>query len=220
MNMALGRRAPGVGASVRRALVLALVATSSPAGADVILNSTLFHITLAGTFPPRPSCIIDRDVHLLSGTVTAATGGTVRVTVVNKTMPDYDLVFGPSISDRGFIVHNVTAMLPCNATAMTVVPGYAGCEDPATGGRDVCNSITFEDDPSPDVPPHNHWLLSIGVNPPLPPVQCGDLHDQGSCESNSCSWCTSSDGLHALCFTEGHAPNSTAGWTCGAHAVG
>ena len=158
--------------SSRRAPLLALTAlvvgASSPARADVIFNSTLFHITLQGTYPPRPSCILDRDVHLLSGTVTAVKGGTVRVTVVNKTMPDYDLVFGPSIHDRGFIVHNVTAKLPCNATA--AVPGYAGCEDPATGGRDVCNSIVFQDDPSPDVPPHHHWLLSIGINPPLTPA--------------------------------------------------
>ena len=130
--------------------------------------------------------------------VTAAVGGTVRVTVVNKTMPDYDLVFGPAIHDRGFIVHNVTAALPCGTTTATSnddasvdadadatasrsmavrvaaadgVPGYAGCEDPATGGRDVCNAIVFQDDPSPDVPPHHHWLLSIGINPPLPPAQ-------------------------------------------------
>ena len=72
--------------------------------------------------------------------------------VVNKTMPDYKLIFGPAIHDRGFIVHNVTAHLPCNTTAMTVVPGYAGCEDPSTGGKDVCNAISFADDPSPDVP--------------------------------------------------------------------
>ena len=157
-------------------VLLVLVAAGSPALGDVIFNSTLFHISLAGTFPPRPICIVDRDVHLLNGTVTPVAGGTVRVTVVNKTMPDYDLVFGPSVLDRGFIVHNVTAKLPCTGTGtaaaiiMAVVPGYASCENPATGGRSVCNAIIFEDNPSPDHTPHNHWLLSVGVNPPLPPL--------------------------------------------------
>ena len=154
-------------ASLRVLLVLVAASASSPALGDVIFNSTLFHITLQGTFPPTPSCILNRDLHLLSGTVRPDTGGTVRVTVMNKTMPDYDLVFGPSVQDRGFIVHNVTAKLPCAMTTnMTVVPGYASCENPATGGRNVCNAILFQDDPSPDVPPHYHWLLSVGINPP------------------------------------------------------
>ena len=127
----------------------------------VTFNSTLFHVALAGTEPPRPSCILDRDVHLLSGMVTASCGGTVTVNVVNKTMPDYKLIFGPAIHDRGFIVHNVTAHLPCNTTAMTVVPGYAGCEDPSTGGKDVCNAIMFSEDPSPDVPAPNSSNKSL-----------------------------------------------------------
>ena len=98
-----------------RALWLGGLAT---AAADVVsFNDTLFHVTLAGTFPPTPSCILNRDVHLLSGTVDGQTGGTVRVRVINGTLPDYDLVFGPSIKDRGFLVHNVTAKLPCNSAA-------------------------------------------------------------------------------------------------------
>ena len=179
----------------------------------VTFNSTLFHVALGGTEPPRPSCILDRDVHLLSGTVTATSGGTVTVTVVNKTMPDYKLIFGPAIHDRGFIVHNVTAHLPCNTTAMTVVPGYAGCEDPSTGGKDVCNAISFADDPSPDVPPHDHWILSIGMNPPLPNVPCSETFDESACDvKDECRWCSSKD--HALCFDEGHTPSGAAGWSC------
>ena len=93
------------------------------------------------------------------------------------------LAFGSAIHDRGFIVHNVTAKLPCNTSTATGVPGYAGCEDPSRGGKDVCNSIVFQDVPSPDVPPHYHWLLSVGVNPPLPPIECSALHDAVGCEA-------------------------------------
>ena len=194
-----------------RALCLGGLAT---AAADVVsFNDTLFHVTLAGTFPPTPSCILNRDVHLLSGTVDGQTGGSVRVRVINGTLPDYDLVFGPSIKDRGFLVHNVTAKLPCNSSAMTVVKGYAGCEDPSRGPGGACLSIVFEDNPSPDVPPHYHWLLTLGVNPPLPPVVCSELQSESSCDAASkCSWCTSANGEHELCFTSGHTPAT--GWTC------
>ena len=192
---------------------------SMPAAADVLtFNDTLFHVTLAGSFPPTPSCIRNRDVHLLSGTVDSQTGGIVHVHVVNSTLLDYDLVFGPTIKDRGFIVHNVTAKLPCNASStMVVSKGYAGCEDPSRGGANICTSIAFEDNPSPDVPPHYHWLLSIGVNPPLPPpppVVCSELQSENNCDAASkCSWCASANGEHELCFTAGHTPAT--GWTCG-----
>ena len=199
---------------------VAFAEVSMPAVADVLtFNDTLFHVTLAGAFSPTPSCIRNRDVHLLSGTVDSQTGGTVHVHVVNSTLlPDYDLVFGPSIKDRGFIVHNVTAKLPCNASStMVVSKGYAGCEDPSRGGANICTSIVFEDNPSPDVPPHYHWLLSIGVNPPLPPpppVVCSELQSENNCDAASkCSWCTSANDEHELCFTAGHTP--AAGWTCG-----
>lgn len=179
-----------------------------------VFNSSLFHVTLSGTYPPRPPCILDRDVHLLSGNVTQASGGIVNVTVVNGTLPDYELVFGPAIHDRGFIVHNVTARLPCNGTAVAVAPGYAGCQDPSTGGKDFCNAIMFADDPSPDVPPHNHWLLSVGVNPPLPPVPCNAVYDESACDAkDACRWCSSEDGRHALCFTKGHTPGGSQ-WVC------
>ena len=180
--------------------------------ADVIsFNNTLFHVTLAGTFPPTPSCILNRDVHLLSGAVDGDKGGVVNVHVVNGTLPDYNLFFGPTIKDRGFLVHNVTAKLPCNSSALTVVKGYAGCEDPSRGPHSDCVSIIFEDNPSPDVPPHYHWLLSIGVNPPLMPVKCNELQSESSCDANSkCSWCTTLN--DKLCFTTGHTPAK--GWTC------
>ena len=67
--------------------------------------------------------------------------------------------------------------------AVAVAPGYAGCQDPSTGGKDFCNAIIFADDPSPDVPPHNHWLLSVGVNPPLPPVPCNAVYDESACDA-------------------------------------
>ena len=41
---------------------------TTPSMLGVTFNSTLFHVALGGTEPPRPSCILDRDVHLLSGT--------------------------------------------------------------------------------------------------------------------------------------------------------
>jgi len=89
-----------------------LLGSLGTVAADVIsFNNTLFHVTLAGTFPPTPSCILNRDVHLLSGAVDGDKGGVVNVHVVNGTLPDYNLFFGPTIKDRGFLVHNVTAKL-------------------------------------------------------------------------------------------------------------
>jgi len=200
---------------MRASFLWAVLVVACRAGV-VTFNETLFHVTLAGTFPPRPSCVLDRDVHLLTGQVDPTLGGTVRVHVANGTVPDYNLVFGPAIADRGFLVHNVTAELPCSPppAALTVVRGYAGCEDPSRGPAGACLSIAFQDDPSPDVPPHYHWLLSIGVNPPLPPVVCSSLYSQAGCDAHeSCLWCTSVDGGHALCFAAGRAP--AAGWACG-----
>ena len=195
-----------------RAFSLGVLATAAAADA-ISFNETLFHVTLSGTFPPTPSCIVDRDLHLLSGTVDGTAGGTVRVHVVNGTLPDYDLVFGPAIKDRGFLVHNVTAKLPCNSSAMTVVKGYAGCQDPSRGPTSTCVSIIFEDIPSPDVGPHPHWLLTLGVNPPRPPVVCSELQSKGSCDAASrCQWCTSANGGHELCFATGHTPAT--GWMC------
>jgi hypothetical protein len=184
------------------------------AAADSIsFDNMLYHVTLSGTYPPRPSCIVNRDVHLLKGTVDSKAGGIVRVHVTNGTIPDYDLVFGPAIPDRGFLVHNVTANLPCNSTALTAVKGYAGCQDPSRGPVSSCGSILFEDNPSPDVPPHYHWLLTLGINPPLPPAVCNEFENKSSCDAASkCRWCTSKDGGHKLCFEAGHTPGT--GWTC------
>ena len=198
----------------------------------VSFNQTLFHVTLAGTSSPTPSCIHNRDVHLLTGTVNGKNGGTVNVHVVNGTMNDYQLIFGPTIEDRGFLIHNVTAHLPCNSSSMTIVKGYANCEDPSSGPKSDCVSVLFEDHPSPDVPPHYHWILSLGINPPLPPVKCNELYKKKKCDSISkCRWCTSSSKttfgssnssrssgsknvvVDALCFTQGHLPPTT-GWNC------
>jgi hypothetical protein len=197
----------------QRVSVFAALVTAATANV-VSFNDSLFHVSLRGTFPPIPSCILDRDLHMLTGTVDGKTGGSVRVHVVNGTIPDYELVFGPAIADRGFLVHNVTAKLPCNSSG---VIGYAGCQDPSRGPSSACESIIFEDIPSPDVPPHPHWILTPGINPPPLPVRCNELNSQSTCNAaraspSNCRWCTSTSGVHHLCFTAGHTP--TSGWTC------
>ena len=78
---------------MRGSFLFAVLVVACRAGV-VTFNETLFHVTLAGTFPPRPSCVLDRDVHLLTGQVDPTLGGTVRVHVANGTVPDYDRDFG------------------------------------------------------------------------------------------------------------------------------
>jgi len=57
--------------------------------------------------------------------------------------------------------------------------------------------------------------------PPPPPSYCTNAFDKSTCASKSggeaCTWCSSEDKVHALCFTKGHTPQKD--WSCGKNAT-
>ena len=67
---------------------------------------------------------------------------------------------------------------------------------------------------------HPVAILQKGPNPPPPPPPppaCATSYNQTTCDAvtpaNACSWCTSNDKLHALCFDAKNKPPS-ASWSC------
>ena len=48
---------------------------------------------------------------------------------------------------------------------------------------------------------------------PLVPVVCSDFYEKDKCKASweHCSWCTSRDDIHELCFWKSKTPST---WTC------
>lgn len=178
---------------------------------SIVYDAAPFHVE----FVRAPSlCTVKRDVHLLTGTI-ASEGGDVAVHMLNGTLPDYTLHFGPASKDP---LHMTTlaADIECNGTSVAL-NGTANCNPSKCYTLSLFVKDKYDRHSSPNLE------LFTGPNPPPPPPsnpRCALSLNQSACEAakpspagDACSWCVSDDGLHKLCFVDGHTPPQP-GWTC------
>lgn len=193
-------------------LPLLAMACRFGAAAPIVLNGTVYHITLSND--PQNTCLNTRDIHQLNGTIDN-NGGLLSAHVLNQTWTgsSYKISIGPR--DIHSPERNITTSWVCNGKLLTI-----------TGrtyqDRTELHELMFYSRTLPKL----LGILSYGPNPPPPPPpppDCGAAHNRSSCDAvpqpvssvgaNPCIWCTSKDGSHALCFDQKNEPPSSS-WTC------
>jgi hypothetical protein len=198
-----------------RALLVVCALVASTAGADpvpfVFLNETYYVATSHVPSLPPTSVLV------LNGTVPHA-GGAVAARCLNGTVRPYTITIGAQ-KDPGVMWPVSATVLPTAGGAPVSLTGRAVCEElpsPSDDGRSrrICVEFVWGETT-------NETLFERGGNPPPPPPQCQRAYNQKACGSASggqCTWCTSDDGVHQLCFSKSHVPPS--GWQCGPRASG
>lgn len=171
-------------------------------------SNCLFHV--ADAF--ATTCFENRDAHLLTGTISTEAGGNASVHVMNGTVPDFMLDFSKRIPEgRTSYRYNMSATLMCKGVA-TKFTGFAQ----QIHGKGTFGLMIYES--GTGASRRLRAELANGPNPPPPPPNCPDFRNRTSCDTvpamggAGCSWCTSSDGVHALCFATDHEPAT--GWKC------
>ena len=115
--------------------------------------------------------------------------------------------------------YNFTAEVGTDASKLVSLTGKLLAI--SAGVREV---IFYGPAPSP-TPTHlsTFAMLIDGPNPrppPPPPPRCTDAYNATACAATpkqsglGCTWCSSDDGVHQLCFAEKHTPATA--WKCGA----
>ena len=192
---------------------------SCAASASITLNDAPFHVLFAFD---QQHCFRKRDIHRLTGTLggkLGVEGGTLKAHVDNATMPDYTMVVHKDATPSTAPFHRLNATLStvCNGTS-TTMNGTIMTELQTVVHFDVFAHGSRHQEVA---------LVERGTNPPPlppPPPACGTTGaaNQSACDavpprgggsSPACSWCTSKDKVHALCFVATHKP-SAEDWVC------
>jgi hypothetical protein len=176
--------------------IMALAALLLAVGAPIVLRNAPYHVK---PFSQATSCLLERDVHMLTGNITAH-GGTLSVHVLNSTWTGgvYTITVGPETGTKPRPVESrsVAASWSCAGT----LGQFAGTALLATGRLE---ELTF----SHQKEGHAFAVLYEGPNPPPPPPPrpaCGKTFNQSACDtvppvqpgSKACTWCKSKDGVH------------------------
>jgi 2,5-diketo-D-gluconate reductase A len=195
-----------------RAQVLREQAPPSNGDGNVTFSGRPYHVQFASGVT---ECFQRRDVHRLTGVVTDAVGGNISVHIDNQTMPDYTLLFEAGTSQQ----RNMTASYTCKGTAVHA-PGHAYFMQAAPHDEKVFEFAIYE--------PNGRSIDAIftfGPNPPPPPPPppaCQAAFNEATCDAvplslggsgKACSWCTSNDKVHALCFVASSKPDPSE-WSC------
>jgi hypothetical protein len=179
-------------------------------------DETTFHVVYAD--PERAKFFHQTDVHMLSGSLDAKSGGKIRAHCVNNTVGDYTIDVGPAYkpySAAPTVYHNFTATLSMPSSAPLSFTGRL-----MGNGQTPVNEVYFY---NPSIKTQmSSVILLLGPNPrprPPPPPSCKNAYNASACaaipksDGVGCTWCASKDGVHGLCFAEKSTPND---WNCGA----
>ena len=185
-------------------------------GSPITLKSEPYH-NIFVTADPKEVCINPKDVHLLTGTIDTATGGTLKVHVANKTIADYTMLISPK-SPKPIDEYNMSASYSC-AGKTVEWGGHALILE------DKLEQLIFTMGTHP-TPATKEAIFLHGPNPPPPPPpppSCATTGaaNQTACDAvkpstgsgPACSWCVSKDKLHSLCFVHKKKPPADK-WDC------
>jgi len=186
-----------------------MITTLAIAALGLTFNNSMFHVIFSSK-----DLLNVRDLHVFNGEAPDS-GGDIAAKCTNGTVDPYTVTFGAFNTTTH--QRHVSATIKQRSKSEPL-DGHAYCYPPSEvpPGRPACYTLVWGKVGPGGMQPDAE--LSFGPNPPPAPPrppQCQTSYNQAACDAvgaHACKWCTSSDGLHKLCFDGTNLP--TTGWQC------